>query len=105
MDNNLKSFQLWVWLTKGLLLRNSGLFELFMNKLLDWLDNEKLTLNASQAFFIILNDYENVMRRERTNAIVKLFYKQRFFNFVIIKLKEKFNSIDNQSLCFRFSWK
>ncbi len=68
-----------------------------MNKLLDWLDNENLTLKSSQAFFILLNDYDQIMRRDKTNAFVKLFYKQRFFNFVIQKLKEKFNSMENQS--------
>lgn len=101
-NHDLKSLQLWIWLTKGFLLRNSILFEKFMNKLFEWLDNDFLTDYVSQAFYIILNDYDHVMRRDKTNAIIKLFYKQRFFTFVIVKLKEKFNSIDNQSMLVYF---
>ncbi len=44
-----------------------------MNKLLDWLDNENLSLKSSQAFFNLLNDYDQIMRRDKTNAFVKLF--------------------------------
>ena len=84
-------------MTKALLLREHKLFERFMNKLLDWLDNENLTLKSSQAFFILLNDYDQIMRRDKTNAFVKLFYKQFFFNFVIQKLIKKFNSKKHQS--------
>jgi hypothetical protein len=68
-----------------------------MNKLLDWFDNENLTLKSPEVFFILLNDYDQIMRRDKTNAFVKLFYKQFFSNFVIQKLIKKFNSKEHQS--------
>lgn len=97
LNQNLNYLQLWVWLAKALLLREHKLYEHFINKLIDWLNNENLTDKCSKAFYVLLNDYNTVLSREKTNANVKLFYKQRFFNFVIQKLKDNFNSNENQS--------
>jgi len=43
------------------------------------------------------------MMNLKTNAWIKLLYKQRFFNFVINNLKNKFNLNNNQSKCLYLS--
>jgi hypothetical protein len=98
----LKCLQLWTWLTKALVLREHSKFLIFTNKLIQWLDDNDLTLNktSSQAFSIILQDNKNesdCFMANKTAYNIKMFHRQRFFQSVINELKLKFDSENNKS--------
>jgi DNA repair/transcription protein MET18/MMS19 len=91
-DHIKNRLQLWIWLTKALVLREHDLAAVFTSKLIEWLGYSKLTTVCSDGFFVILNEYDRVLNRTKTNARVKLFYRQHFFQKVVSKLKSKFSA-------------
>lgn len=63
-------------------------------KLIDWLDDSSLCKTTSGAFGLIISDNLNEcpVMTHRTAANIRLFYKQRFFTFVIEPLQQRFSS-------------
>jgi hypothetical protein len=63
---------------------------------LEWLDSPVLARVTSSAFNTILDDNckDNPIMTNKSSSNIKLFYKQRFFNFVIEPLKASFDSQD-----------
>lgn len=122
VQNRIKCIKFWIWIDKALTLKEHRLYEaftkkvnlshfkeiiltFFTSKLIDWLDDSDLGKVASEGFGTILNDdpketfvlthtsVSNVRKTLMYN--VKLFYRQRFFNFVVEPLKNKFESKEN----------
>jgi DNA repair/transcription protein MET18/MMS19 len=96
-SRRLRCLNLWIWITKALVLREHSAWAFYSNKLIEWLDDPELCENSSRSFDLILNENQSVMDYKPA-AIIKLFYKQRFFNSVYEKLKEKFESKDERSI-------
>lgn len=99
-ENNSKthsSLQFLIFLAKALVMREHRFGDDFLNYLIDWLDNEKLTSDCSNAFYIILNDKADFLNPSKSHAYSKLFYRQKFFNFVYQKLKAKFETNDDET--------
>lgn len=92
-DKRLRCLDLWIWITKALVLREHKTAEFFMLKLIEWLDILNLSENCSEAFGTILNnevtEYSLMTNKSASNS--KLFYRQRFFDKTIHPLKKKFD--------------
>jgi DNA repair/transcription protein MET18/MMS19 len=86
----MSQLQMWIWLTKALVLRGHDLGNVFTSKLVEWLEWPHLSSTCSDGFMVIMKEYDHVLNRSKTNARVKLFYRQHFFEAVATKLKTQF---------------
>jgi DNA repair/transcription protein MET18/MMS19 len=66
-------------------LRNHARGYELIQLLIDLLSDEKWGMDAAKAFEIITSEDDSL--NKYNHAIIRLLYKQRFFNFVFSKLK------------------
>ncbi|XP_067657510.1 MMS19 nucleotide excision repair protein homolog [Haliotis asinina] len=84
---------IWVWLSKALVLRGHFKANIFIEKLISFLDDPDLGLTAANGFLTIVSDNEDVMTSEMS-ANVQLFYRQKLFIQNVTVLTDKFQSAD-----------
>ncbi|XP_048237432.1 MMS19 nucleotide excision repair protein homolog [Haliotis rufescens] len=91
-----KALNIWVWLSKALVLRGHSEANIFIQKLISLLDDPDLGVSAANGFLTIVSDHDDVMTCEMS-AIIQLFYRQKLFIQNIAVLTDKFRSVSKDA--------
>ncbi|CAJ0831386.1 7000_t:CDS:10 [Entrophospora sp. SA101] len=89
------SLNLFLWISKALILRTNELGYECVNCIIKLFNDESLAKKASNGFEILIGESETL--NKEAFVIIKLLYKQKFFNFSVTKLVEGFK-ISNEGL-------
>ncbi|CAH1762414.1 11976_t:CDS:10 [Entrophospora sp. SA101] len=82
------SLNLFLWISKALILRTNELGYECVNCIIKLFNDESLAKKASNGFEILIGESETL--NKEAFVIIKLLYKQKFFNFSVTKLVEGF---------------
>lgn len=97
----MRCLDLWVWISKSLVLRDHNLSQVFIGKLIEWLDNSVISDKCSEAFGLILNNEATQfsLMTSKTAANIKLLFRQKLFDKTVFLLKRKFDSEEEINKC------
>ncbi|CAJ0841462.1 15409_t:CDS:2, partial [Entrophospora sp. SA101] len=93
------SLNLFLWISKALILRTNELGYECVNCIIKLFNDESLAKKASNGFEILIGESETL--NKEAFVIIKLLYKQKFFNFSVTKLVEGFK-ISNEEKVSHF---
>ncbi|KAL9559611.1 hypothetical protein PS6_000706 [Mucor atramentarius] len=91
--NSKNALQVYLWITKALVLRTHALGYELTTRVIEWCGNNTAP-EAPQGFDILIGDDELALNKN-TFATTTILYKQRFFSFCLPKLVEGFRSADD----------
>ncbi|CAO3642299.1 unnamed protein product [Mucor fragilis] len=91
--NSKNALQVYLWITKALVLRTHALGYELTTRVIEWCGN-KTAPEAPQGFDILIGDDELALNKN-TFATTTILYKQRFFSFCLPKLVDGFRSAED----------
>ncbi|KAI8092187.1 Dos2-interacting transcription regulator of RNA-Pol-II-domain-containing protein [Gilbertella persicaria] len=96
-DNSKHALEVYLWITKALVLCTHPLGYELTNKLIEWCGDNTAGLQAPQGFHVVIGEDELALTKT-TFAITTILYKQRFFSFCLPKLLEGFRSTQDDTI-------
>ncbi|KAI8372565.1 Dos2-interacting transcription regulator of RNA-Pol-II-domain-containing protein [Choanephora cucurbitarum] len=96
-NNSGCALEVYLWITKALVLRTHPLGYELTNKVIEWCGDNSIQVQVAQGFHILIGDDE-VALNKTTFAISTILYKQRFFSFCLPKLLERFQSAQDDTV-------
>ncbi|GAN08747.1 MMS19 nucleotide excision repair protein homolog [Mucor ambiguus] len=91
--NSKNALQIYLWITKALVLRTHALGYELTTRVIEWCGN-KTAPEAPQGFDVLIGDDELALNKN-TFATTTILYKQRFFSFCLPKLVDGFRSAED----------
>jgi DNA repair/transcription protein MET18/MMS19 len=92
-SNSKNALEVYLWLTKSLVLRTHALGYELTEKIIEWCGNNVGGSQTPQGFDILIGD-DQLALNKNTFATTTILYKQRFFSFCLPKLVQGFRSAD-----------
>ncbi|GAA5803787.1 Dos2-interacting transcription regulator of RNA-Pol-II-domain-containing protein [Helicostylum pulchrum] len=92
-SNSDNALEVYLWITKSLILRTHALGYELTEKVIEWCGNNIAGSKAPQGFDILIGDEKLALNKD-TFATTTILYKQRFFSFCLPKLVEGFRSAE-----------
>ncbi|GAB5591220.1 hypothetical protein Unana1_06120 [Umbelopsis nana] len=92
-EENEAALTLLLWTCKALVLMTKPLGYTITDQLIDWCGSSLLGSRTAHGFELIVGDDNSVLNK-LSGAYINLLYKQRFFNFCLPKLVQRFKSSD-----------
>ncbi|CAO3612092.1 unnamed protein product [Mucor hiemalis] len=92
-SNSRNALEVYLWITKSLVLRTHALGYELTEKVIQWCGSNVAGSQAPQGFDILIGD-DTLALNKNTFATSTILYKQRFFSFCLPKLVEGFRSAD-----------
>lgn len=85
-----QALNLWLWLTKALVMNAHQQANQFVDLILDLFEECEFGESAANGIYLILNEYKDVLSRPQ-HAKIRLMYRQRFFVEHVQHLSESFH--------------
>lgn len=92
-SNSKNALEVYLWLTKSLVLRTHALGYELTENIIQWCGSNIAGSQAPQGFDILIGD-DQLALNKNTFATTTILYKQRFFSFCLPKLVQGFQSAD-----------
>lgn len=92
-SNSKNALEVYLWITKSLVLRTHALGYELTEKVIQWCGSNVAGPQAPQGFDILIGD-DKLALNKNTFATSTILYKQRFFSYCLPKLVEGFKSAD-----------
>ncbi|KAI0091461.1 ARM repeat-containing protein [Irpex rosettiformis] len=84
LEHRRKAISLWIWITKGLLVRGHSLAQRFANRLFDLFGDASVSWDAARAIGEIAR--QDKILTKKNHAVVKFLFAQRFANSMLPKI-------------------
>ncbi|KYQ93184.1 putative DNA repair and transcription protein [Tieghemostelium lacteum] len=100
LDKKLKSLNLFIWITKGLVVCGNSKGIEYGNILVDLISKLSsftiLTEKISKSFDVILYQDDNILN-QHSGSIINILYQQKFFTLIYPKLLQEFKTLKSSS--------
>ncbi|KAI8387304.1 Dos2-interacting transcription regulator of RNA-Pol-II-domain-containing protein [Blakeslea trispora] len=96
-DNSHCALEVYLWITKALVLRTHSLGYELTDRVIEWCGDSTIQVQVAQGFNILIGD-DIIALNKTTFAISTILYKQRFFSFCLPKLLERFRSAQDDTV-------
>ncbi|KAG2210963.1 hypothetical protein INT47_000123 [Mucor saturninus] len=90
-SNSKNALEVYLWITKSLVLRTHALGYELTDKIIEWCGSNVAGSQAPEGFDILIGDDKHALNKD-TFATTTILYKQRFFSYCLPKLVDGFRS-------------
>lgn len=97
VSNSRNALEVYLWITKSLVLRTHALGYELTEKVIEWCGSNIAGSQAPEGFDILIGDDRHALNKD-TFATTTILYKQRFFSYCLPKLVEGFRSSERGTL-------